>query len=115
MHDLNRYTPAGALNRDETLLAIGRASAKPNRLWKLLCAGLLLSHVIIVGVVWWTWPRPTLPVAVEPVPQELPAVPYTAPDPSSVLVLSQGLDRIPNHAGEMLSHPVLRAGSSTIE
>jgi hypothetical protein len=41
---LSRFTPdAGGLDRDSLLFAAGRASARPNRPWVALAAGLALS------------------------------------------------------------------------
>ncbi len=114
MHDLKSFTPVG-LNRDDALLAIGRTSARPNSVWKWLCAGLLASQLMTGAVVWCCWPRSTDAVVSEVLPIEAPTPPETRPDPSSVIVLSQGFDSLPAHSGAMLSYPPLRAGSSGIE
>ncbi len=53
---LSRFTPdASGLDRDRLLLAAGRASARPNRIWKVLAAMLAASQVISVVLL---WPRP---------------------------------------------------------
>jgi hypothetical protein len=114
MHELKEFKPIG-LNRDETLLAMGRAGARPNRVWQLACAGLVATHFITAAVAWWCWPRTADPVVVDALPVETEPFIVTQPDPSSVIVLSRGLDSLPTNAGAMLSYPPLRAGSSGME
>jgi hypothetical protein len=113
MHDLNHFTPAGDLNRDETLLAMGRASARPNHVWIWLCAALVFSNLATVTALYW--PRPEGVPPSQPAPVSYPSEPLPSPDPSSVIALSHGLEPMPTNAGAMLNHPVLRAGSSVIE
>ena len=44
---LSRFSPdAGALDRDELLFAAGRRSARPNRGWKALAAGLATTQAL---------------------------------------------------------------------
>jgi hypothetical protein len=114
MHELKEFKPVG-LNRDEALLAMGRADARPNRFWQWLCAGLVATHFITAAVVWCCWPRTPDTAAKDFLAVEHPPVQRTPPDPSSVLVLSRGFDSLPANAGAMLSYPPLRAGSSGIE
>ena len=112
MHELKDFAPIG-LNRDEALLAMGRAGARPNRVWQWLCTALVLSNLVTLAVV--CWPRATVVQPDETRPVSDPVYPVVQPDPSSVMVLSQGMESTPANAGAMLSLPTLRAGSSGIE
>ena len=45
---LSRFTPDGAgLDRDALLFAAGKASARPNRRWRILCSALATSRSTI--------------------------------------------------------------------
>jgi hypothetical protein len=89
---LSKLTPA-APNRDELLFAAGRATARPNRWWKLAVGALAVSQVATLTV--WLWPRAEpvavpAPVPVLPAPAVSPPVdadvePSTPPDPQSYL------------------------------
>jgi hypothetical protein len=56
LEKLARFTPISP-NRDALLFEAGRASAKPNRVWKWLVIGLLISHGF--SFLLWCWPKPT--------------------------------------------------------
>jgi hypothetical protein len=58
---LSRFTPdAGGLDRDALLFAAGRGSARPNRAWVTLAAGLAVTQVVSLVLL---WPRPGTPAA----------------------------------------------------
>jgi len=57
---LSRFTPDGTgLDRDGLLFAAGRASARPNRRWAALAAGLAACQLLTLTLL---WPRPTASV-----------------------------------------------------
>ena len=57
---LSRFAPDGTvLDRDALLVAAGRASARPNRIWAALTGGLAASHLLTLALL---WPKPTPPV-----------------------------------------------------
>lgn len=50
---LSRFTPhLGDLDRDALLFAAGRASARPNRLWKSLSAVLVATQALSLACLW---------------------------------------------------------------
>jgi hypothetical protein len=71
---LSRFTPdAAGLDRDRLLFEAGRASARPHRRWRALCAGLAASQLMTLTAL--CWPRSgalpaehRTPVAAEPAP-----------------------------------------------
>ncbi len=76
---LSRFTPdATALDRDGLLFAAGRASARPNRIWRVLAAILAASQVLSLVLL---WPR-SIPLAVAPVPAPPADVVPIGPSPS---------------------------------
>jgi hypothetical protein len=76
---LSRFTPDGAgLDRDALLFAAGKASARPNRRWRILCSALAASQLLTLGVL--CWPRTTLPSMPNAVPM---IVNHTPPVPAS--------------------------------
>ena len=87
---LSRFTPdAGGLDRDGLLYAAGRASARPNRGWIALAAGLAVTQALTL-VLLWPRPAPTAPqVALPPAPLES----YAPEEPESpdLLTARQGL------------------------
>jgi hypothetical protein len=61
---LSRLTPnAGGLDRDGLLFAAGRASARPNRVWKVLTAFLALAQVAQLAVLWPHSKPPVIPIS----------------------------------------------------
>jgi hypothetical protein len=82
---LSRFTPdAGGLDRDGLLYAAGRASARPNRGWITLAAGLALTQTLTLVLL---WPRPALPTAQLPLPPA-PDESYSPDEPESPGLLS---------------------------
>ena len=64
---LSRFTPdAAGLNRDALLFAAGRASVRPNPLWKALVAVLAVSQLLTLVALWSLLPH--LPPSAPPVP-----------------------------------------------
>src|SRR5205085_831155 len=82
---LTRFTPdAAGLDRDGLLFAAGRASARPNRIWKAVAALLAVSQVVVLILL---WPRP-VPLAVAPVspPVEVTPISPMSAEPGPPLV-----------------------------
>jgi hypothetical protein len=68
---LSRFTPDGSgLDRDALLFAAGRASARPNRNWIALAAGLAACQLLMLGVLW-----------LRPAPSPIPSTTLTQFDP----------------------------------
>lgn len=67
---LSRFTPdAAGLNRDALLFAAGRASVRPNRLWKALVAVLAVSQLLTLVSLWpHTPPASSLTSPSDPTP-----------------------------------------------
>jgi hypothetical protein len=114
---LSGLTPdAAGFDRDAVLIAAGRASARPSRLWQIMAAALALSQVVTLAVL--LWPRPASP-AVTPAARSIPAeAPLYAPaGPADLAALSrQRLEPGNGEATETVSDlvppdPPLRAGS----
>jgi hypothetical protein len=78
---LSRFTPdAGGLDRATLLLAVGRASARPNRGWIALAAALAITQALTLALL---WPQPAPPAAQLPPPAVAPAVPPQELEPST--------------------------------
>jgi hypothetical protein len=94
---LSRFTPDGsAIDRNALLFAAGRASARPNRVWKCLVSVLVVCQLLTLGLL---WPRPGV-VPAPPTPEAAPVVgtpdtpstePETAPVGPLVLALRSPL------------------------
>ncbi len=119
---LSRFTPASAgLDRDALLLAAGRASARPSRLWKTVAGILGASQVLTLALLWprAVPPVPSLVVApsVQPAPEVLLA-PVTADRPpiNRSLFLAEGDDFAPPAPvdGLVRADPPLRALSTSL-
>jgi hypothetical protein len=88
---LSRFTPDGSgLDRAALLFAAGRASARPNRPWKVLVGALAASQLLTLTLL---WPRSVPPAGLSP---PSPFVPELAdrsapepPDASGLLALGQ--------------------------
>jgi hypothetical protein len=79
---LSRLTPDAAnLDRDGLLFAAGRASARPNRIWKVLAAILALSQMTQLAVLWPHSKPPVIPIS-EPSISIEPESPPTKPSPT---------------------------------
>src|SRR5258707_1230647 len=64
---LSQFTPDGTgLDRDGLLFAAGKASARPNWRWRVLCSALAASQLLTLGML--CWPRTTLPSMPNAVP-----------------------------------------------
>ncbi len=69
---LSRFSPdSGGLNRDELLFAAGRSSARPNRAWKALAAGLAATQAL--SLVLMLPPARPLPTGLTLVHGDIPA------------------------------------------
>jgi hypothetical protein len=76
---LSRFTAdAGSLDRDSLLVAVGRASARPNRGWIALAAALAVSQTLTLALLWRS---PSPPVAQAPPPAADSPVPPSPPEP----------------------------------
>ena len=80
---LSRFTPdAAGLDRDALLFKAGRASARPNRRWQAICATLMTTQLLTLGLVFWPRSavvlpeRGAMPMPVVEAPREAPAAPY---------------------------------------
>ena len=125
---LSRFTPeSGNLSSAEILFRAGRASARPNRLWKLLTGTLILSQALTCV---FLWPRSSDPDSVEKPkapPQQLPPVPEedlsppSSPSPSLMLLQHQYVNTKPNPTQVLAQEdlipasPPLRARSTRFE
>jgi hypothetical protein len=80
---LSRFTPdAAGLDRDALLFKAGRASARPNRRWQAVCATLMTTQLLTLGLVFWPRPEVVLPersavsMPVAEAPRAAPVAPY---------------------------------------
>lgn len=86
---LSGLTPAHALDRDRILIAAGRASARPNRLWIALTAALACSQALSLAVMVRAPRGVQVPRAadVTPLAPVLPAAePQSEPEPPDALI-----------------------------
>ena len=87
---LSRFTPdAGSVDRDALLFATGRASARPNRGWITLAAGLAATQALSLALL---WPHPTPPGGGLTVPvARVPAPPASAERATPETLVNPGL------------------------
>lgn len=92
--DLKAFTPAG-LDRDAVLFAAGRAAARRWAGWKWLTAGLGVSNLVTLGLLFWPKPDVPPPAPVDPTPPAVVEPVPTRPDPSSYIALTWGHESTP--------------------
>ncbi len=117
---LSQFTPdAGRLDRDALLFAAGRGSARPNRAWIALTAGLAGTQALSLALL---WPHAAPPAAGLPVPMAatapstaVAAAPAETPTGPSLwtvrhqLLESQGEDHPTGSTSLIAGEPPLRA------
>jgi hypothetical protein len=81
---LSRFTPeGGGLDRAAMLFEAGRASARPNRRWIALAAGLAACQLVTLALLWPpSGPRGDAMIARTPAPTVPESMPNPAPDAS---------------------------------
>jgi hypothetical protein len=81
---LSRFTPdPSGIDRDALLFTAGRASARPNRLWIALAAGLAICQVLTLGLLWPRSPvAPSIPAPEVSSPSGAPSAPSPLPEPA---------------------------------
>jgi hypothetical protein len=101
---LSKFTPDDrGIDRDVLLFAAGRASARPSRRWRALCAALAATQLLTLGL--WLWPRPAVPL---PGPIAPMAVNPPRPHPAAALRLWEMRQRAVATEGKL--PPVIAAG-----
>jgi hypothetical protein len=106
---LSRFTPdASGIDRDALLFAAGRASAHPSRRWNAVCAALVTTQLLTLGLA--LWPRPVqvqvLPGRALP-PMAVVDLPTTvAPTPSGAASLLVQRDRAIASGGDLPAPPM---------
>jgi hypothetical protein len=90
---LTQFTPDGSgIDRDALLFAAGRASARPNRRWHLVCAALVTTQLLTLGLAFWPRPVDHLPgraLPRIPVVRAAPLSPGSPPGPGTAPLWQQ--------------------------